>query len=354
IEPTAEYLAKMNLLISSLDVLKRHGFIVAELTSEQLDKKKRCKTCNARGTHLFLNSKEKAPEVTAENKTAEGMQAEKEVVMRCKSHPGNFNQTMSCCGKPPGAPGCRQKKDHDPPEGQSEALKTRWQYHHTPTAPQATHRVAVALDCEMGMAIDQELEVIRVTVIDYFTGDKLVDSLVWPDIYIKNCNTRWSGVTKKDMNDARREGKCLLGVAAVREAVFEFVGPETIVVGHAVGGDLGCLRWIHHKIVDTHILEAEKRKKEEEEKKAREEEKAAEQDVEKEAVEEKGEPQSRPGSLASKSKKEAKANGTSLKALTMKHLGRAIQTAGKMGHDSFEDSLASRDLLRHWIINLAE
>jgi RNA exonuclease 1 len=286
-----------------------------------------------------------------------------------------------------------EKETHDMPAGQSDALKARWRYHHTPTAPQASHRAAVALDCEMGTAIDIEQELIRVTVIDYFTGEKLVDSLVWPDIHMEHYNTRWSGVTRQAIKEARKKGECLLGGAAARKEVFKFVGPKTIVVGHDLKGDLSSLRWIHYKIVDTHVLESDKRKREEVEKAAqeagKENESALEQieslknaleEVVKEAVKdgaakessvdiggplavinnnlqvkgeqgETGTSGHQPGKPADKTYKKYNPDGMSLKALTNKHLGRHIQTGGKAGHDSFEDSLASRDLLHHWITN---
>jgi hypothetical protein len=52
IQPTEEYLAKMNSLTLSLETLKANGFTVAQLTSQELEAKKRCKTCKSKGTYL--------------------------------------------------------------------------------------------------------------------------------------------------------------------------------------------------------------------------------------------------------------------------------------------------------------
>ena len=39
-------------------------------------------------------------------------------------------------------------------------------------------RAAVALDCEMGISDEGERELIRISMIDYFTGEVLDNSLV--------------------------------------------------------------------------------------------------------------------------------------------------------------------------------
>ena len=56
------------------------------------------------------------------------------------------------------------------------------------------------------------------------------------------------------MSKAVRDGTCLFGAEAVRDKLFEFVGPETIVIAHAGRHDLNVIRWIHPLIVDTQIV----------------------------------------------------------------------------------------------------
>jgi RNA exonuclease 1 len=51
-------------------------------------------------------------------------------------------------------------------------------------------RVAVALDCEMGTAASGESELIRVTMVDYFSDEILVDNLVEPGVRMLHLNTR--------------------------------------------------------------------------------------------------------------------------------------------------------------------
>jgi RNA exonuclease 1 len=201
--------------------------------------------------------------------------------------------------------------------------------------------VAVAIDCEMGTAVDGDSELIRLTVVDYFTSEVLIDRLVYPDIAMKHFNTRWSGITRGDMEQSRRRGRCIMGRDAARRALFHYIGPSTIVVGHSAQNDLSSLRWIHHRVVDSHMIESAIRKeaemKEAEEKKKKEEE----AEEEEEGVEK---PKKEVGQKDGQKREKRHADGMSLKALAMKRLGRAIQM-GKKGHDSLEDALAARDLV---------
>ena len=112
-------------------------------------------------------------------------------------------------------------------------LESLWNFHATPDMWEYPDiRPVVAIDCEMGTAESGDSELIRITLIDYFSSAVLVDNLVYPDVKIANYNTRYSGVTRRDMNDSLTNGKCLRGKKGAREAVWRFVGRDTVVVGH--------------------------------------------------------------------------------------------------------------------------
>ena len=143
------------------------------------------------------------------------------------------------------------------------------------------------------------------------------------------------------MEEARRKKTCLFGRNKARKAVYEFIGPETIVIGHGGHGDFISLRWIHPLVIDTLILEQHKKRDEEI---ATEMAKAARIEEESNEPSEDGE---EPGEAA----KPVQKGGLSLKALARTRLNREIQVRGK-GHDSTEDALATRDLL-HWHIDQA-
>ncbi|EFX01578.1 major facilitator superfamily transporter multidrug resistance [Grosmannia clavigera kw1407] len=226
-------------------------------------------------------------------------------------------------------------------------------------------RLAVAIDCEMGTSSDNDSELIRITLIDYFTGDVLIDSLVWPSVPMLHYNTRYSGVTRKQLYDAQSMRQCIEGVAAARSRVWQFVGPETVVVGHGTQNDLATLRWVHNKVVDSFLIEnklreAYKRAKEEEEARKREEEEARKRElgiVEEESKDGSGKEegrQNKDGNIADKKKEKSRkrgAGGLSLQALVYTRLGRVIQTGNK-GHDSLEDAVSARDLV-DWHIRQA-
>jgi DNA polymerase III epsilon subunit-like protein len=224
----------------------------------------------------------------------------------------------------------------------------------------------------MGTGMRNESLCIRVSAVDYFTAEVLVDKLVFPDEEILNYNTRYSGVTPAQMMQAKSMGDCLLGIAAAREAIWKFIGPDTIVVAHSGQNDLNSLRWLHDNIVDTHLveslpvmkLEKEAREKEESKKRAREERsrqaaaekarngqadtKVGQGDLTKNGPQPAGpQKQTGPQKPAEQPKKRPKGSGRfSLKSLTMERVGSEIQM-GKQGHDSVKDAVATRDVA-HW------
>lgn len=285
-------------------------------------------------------------------------------------------QKWSCCGKGGGefAAPCKEAEFHLSESYEAGELEDAWKYYETPqTQPESgIKRAAVAIDCEMGTAKSGDSELIRVSAVDYFTSEVLIDHYVWPDVPMSHLNTRYSGVTWNQLNSARRSAQCFMGKKKAREAVWEYVGPDTVVVGHGLENDLTALRWIHHAIVDTCVIEYLKLEKERKEQEARELEAKEQEARELEAKAEKAKTEqannsgkedadrdeegsnlSKAGSTnadekpVQKKKKGPKGSGPlSLKTQTMAKYGRAIQV-GNVGHDSLEDAIASRDLA-HW------
>lgn len=208
---------------------------------------------------------------------------------------------------------------------------------------------------------------IRVSVIDYFTAEVLIDKLVFPDEPLQSYNTRFSGVNHTQMATAKATGDCFFGIAAAREAIWKFIGPETIVVAHSGQNDLNSLRWLHGNIVDTQLVESlpvMKLEKEAREKETSEKHPYREEDTRQATGEdERGskeataagqedltgkEPQpTNPRKPTEQPKKRHKRSGRfSLKTLTKQRVGREIQM-GREGHDSVKDAVATRDVA-HW------
>ncbi|KAH7169333.1 hypothetical protein DER46DRAFT_624548 [Fusarium sp. MPI-SDFR-AT-0072] len=209
-------------------------------------------------------------------------------------------QKWTCCGEHVMGPPCKQEEEHKPEQRTLKEISNLWQYTATPSSTTKDTRKAVVIDCEMGTAASGDCELIRLTLIDYFSSHVLIDKLVWPDVPMSHLNTKWSGVTWKMMHEARNKRKCVFGWRNARSLIWKFVSPETIVIGHGVKSDLTSLRWIHPRVIDTLIVEGDNH---------------------------------------------GATTGLSLKKLAEERLGRVIQKG--RGHDSLEDATATRDLL-HW------
>lgn len=152
---------------------------------------------------------------------------------------------------------------------------------------------AVGIDCEMGYT-SRGFELLRITAIDFFSGEEVFDILVRPKGQVLDLNTRWSGIAEiKDEALAFEDAIELLG---------GILDENTVMVGHGLENDMNSMRLIHTNVVDTAVLYPRH-----------------------------------------------KATPTfrfSLKQLAFQFLGRTIQTGQ---HDSGEDSLAAIDVTKHFI-----
>ncbi|KAK6532614.1 hypothetical protein TWF281_006796 [Arthrobotrys megalospora] len=185
--------------------------------------------------------------------------------LQCRIHPGQkLQQIWSCCRSTtvvyPGQPsGCRMFPGHDW-TSDSVLPQKFWDLHHTPPFKPSSRckqaRKAVSLDCEMATNRFDQPELIKLTLVDVFTQEVLIDAIVKPLAKIKNMITHIHGITYKDIVSASNAGTAILGRDAAREKIFEFVGPETMVFVHGGTNDFLCLRWVHKAIVDTQEIES--------------------------------------------------------------------------------------------------
>ncbi|KAM0245092.1 hypothetical protein ACHAQJ_010646 [Trichoderma viride] len=362
IQQSQTYSRQLHSLIHPFSELQKSGYIIHQLSGQDLDRKRRCSRC---GRHLPNNFKkvkwlQKTPVQGGNNEPDQGQSSsggkQKQTVLHCKYHPGRvFQRKWTCCNGVPSALPCQGQEDHTPKIYAASELEKEWRFYATPPfEPSGQQAIAVVIDCEMGTASTGETELIRVSAVDYFSGAVLLDSLVYPDVKMIHYNTKYSGITRQNMENARRTRSCLFGRANARKALWKFIGPDTIIIGHSCHSDLTSLRWIHPVIVDTLIIE--KRNKPPEEDKNKEEDKQATEGPEasvsilplKDGNESRQE-ESNQKALA----KPRQRGGLSLKALAKERLARDIQSNSR-GHDSVEDSIATRDVL-HWnILKLLE
>ncbi|KAL6898786.1 ribonuclease H-like domain-containing protein [Trichoderma evansii] len=370
IKQSHEYTEKLHSLIHSLSELQKGGYIIHQLSGQDLDRKRRCYRCGRHLPNTFKKVKwlPKAPVQGGNGEQSDEQQSKrmKQTVMHCKYHPGRvFQRRWSCCNGAPGAPPCQGQEDHTPKIYAAGELEREWRYYGTPTVESGGQKsVAVVIDCEMGTASTGETELIRVSAVDYFSGAVLLDSLVYPDVKMVHYNTRYSGITRQQMETARRTRSCIFGRANARKALWKFIGPNTIVIGHGGNSDLTSLRWMHPAVIDTLIVEKNNRPAEvdKDNNKGESEGKADDKQLEESPDIPTSDMPLKEGnddSQANTQEKEKLPNqpkqrgGLSLKALAKERLGRDIQLSHK-GHDSVEDSIAARDIL-HWnILKLLE
>ncbi|KAG6336843.1 hypothetical protein ID866_2239 [Astraeus odoratus] len=159
----------------------------------------------------------------------------------------------------------------------------------------------VALDCEM-IYTTGGMRVARISVVDG-TGTTIFDELIRMDDHVDviDYNTRFSGITEESHQSAS------LTLSSARKSLDAFINSQTVIIGHALENDLKTMRMIHHQCIDTAILFPHRA----------------------------GPPYRR-----------------SLRDLVKEHLGIEIQTGdGTSGHSSVEDSVATLDLVRWYVLN---
>lgn len=217
---------------------------------------------------------------------------------------GERMRSYSCCSKPAEESGCT-RGHHVFYESKAEDLHSRHAFSFTrpPVADieMDTALDVVALDCEM-VYTTGGMRVARVSVVDG-SGKQVFDQLVRMDdgVEVIDYNTRFSGITQEE------HAQAALSLSSIRESLDVFINRDTIVIGHALHNDLNTLRIVHHQCVDTAIIFPHRQ----------------------------GPPYRR-----------------SLRDLAKEHLGLTIQAGGgTSGHSSVEDSVATLDLVRWYVLN---
>ncbi|KAM4057958.1 RNA exonuclease [Hirsutella rhossiliensis] len=380
------HLQRLRELVPSAEELEKAGYVLAQLSASDMGRKRRCDRCTRALKHSGRDTQHgpraavtasasslpsTAPQIPSHARIVAAQEAARiskefddafdeltislankpakpvEPIIRCKFHPGKVAyKKWTCCGNHVMAKPCTGEEHHLPRHYRVGELEKNWRYYPTPlVALSSPPAAAVVIDCEMGTAATGESELIRVSVIDYFSRRVLFDSLVLPQVKMAHYNTRYSGISRQMMEDAHRRRKCLVGRDQARSAVWRLVGPDTIVIGHAGQQDLTSLRWIHPLIVDTLMIEKMRRETERQAEEAAKAESAGKDSAQNQdgggggVDDADGNDQGNEDDSASK-----REGGLSLKALASQRLNRTIQIRGR-GHDSVEDALATRDLL---------
>ncbi|KAG9244855.1 ribonuclease H-like domain-containing protein [Calycina marina] len=236
--------------------LSQHEYILSLLSSE-------ChpvKDLLQNGHNLHIMTKEDLMELRKCRDCGTNQRQHYSRARECNFHPGrstgNRNQQgfikFTCCGNPPRR-GCESREKHNFQDSPRMDVMSRLARTPIQVARETKYR-AVVLDCEMVSTVGGMSEVVIVSVIDYFTGNVLLDTYVKPKNRVTNWASRCHGVTPDIFNNAVRKSQALAGWSAARRAIWDLIDDETIVVGHAVKNDLDVLGMIHHRIVDSAIL----------------------------------------------------------------------------------------------------
>lgn len=278
----ADYLRELRALCIPKEKLIKFGYIME--TPAAIDEPKKERTCHRCKQEFKLS------------------EATKEV--DCRYHSGKIirnqlnTRIYQCCGGVVGETDtdpCARSKYHVFYWQNPEELHKAQPFQHTTKmwGVRKGSLEAVGIDCEMGFT-SLGFELLRITAIDFISGEEVFDILVKPKGQVLDLNTRWSGIAEIKEEALTFEDSI--------ELLGEIVDANTIMIGHGLENDMNTMRLIHEKIVDTAVLYPKH-----------------------------------------------KATPTfrfSLKQLAFQYLGRNIQSGQ---HDSGEDSLAAIDVAKYFI-----
>lgn len=159
---------------------------------------------------------------------------------------GNWESRYSCCSSDLTVKGCCVADYHVTDTlTKSELLNFR----ETPSPSGASDPRSLkvyALDCEM-VYTAKGLSLARISVVD-MNDDLVLDVLVRPKYTVLDYNTRFSGLTQEQLENAENDFEQAL------ERLFELVNSESILIGHSLESDLKAMRIVHHKVVDTSVV----------------------------------------------------------------------------------------------------
>ncbi|KAH8647796.1 exonuclease [Xylariales sp. PMI_506] len=100
-------------------------------------------------------------------------------------------------------------------------------------------------------------EVAAICAIDFLTGEVLLQSLVKPQRRVTDWRSAISGMTAASMAAATAQKTVLEGWPAARDALFQYIDADTVLIGQSLNFDLAALGLVHSRVVDSAILTAE-------------------------------------------------------------------------------------------------
>ena len=254
--------------------------------------------------------------------------------------PGERTRVYTCCSRPSSEGGGCIRGPHVFYE--SEPTKLHLRHAFSPTrAPlfskdsSETALDVAALDCEM-VYTTGGMRCARVSVVDG-ARNEVFDEFVKMDddveiVYVScpcmpslGLLTRWWSsdyITRFSGITAENHSKAVLTLASIRKSLDALINANTILIGHALDNDLKALRMIHRQCVDTAMLFPHRA----------------------------GHPYRRALKDLWVQTNNLVRQAESFFDRVKDHLGTVIQ-GGELGHSSVEDSIATLDLVRWYVVN---
>ncbi|KAG0659836.1 RNA exonuclease 3, partial [Maudiozyma exigua] len=176
----------------------------------------------------------------------------------CKYHPQKkvYNRetkthVFPCCGESTTSTsfmrlGCEKANHHVFKEDTYQELREISDFLKT-TAIEGKKNV-LALDCEMAFT-SKGFEMVRLTIVDFFSSKTLFDEIVEPFGDVVDLNTLFSGIHVGDMKKA-------IPYEGIMDRILtsDLINRNSILIGHGLENDLNVMRIIHDRIIDTAIL----------------------------------------------------------------------------------------------------
>ncbi|XP_049838397.1 uncharacterized protein LOC126283976 isoform X1 [Schistocerca gregaria] len=225
---------------------RKHLSKVAKAEKLCVSEEKKCVRC---GRGFFVT--EDGEYLTQEHCLYHWGKLQRVVSAPSKASSMSLRMEYSCCHGKPSSKGCTTAKLHVW-NGVGVGINGPFDSY-VRTRPRRTHPPdgnygVYALDCEMCYTT-RGLELTKVTVVAP-DGRLVYDCLVRPENYIIDYNTRFSGITARDLN---RRG-ATKSLKDVQNDLMGFINADTILVGHGLENDLRALRIIHSTVIDTSVV----------------------------------------------------------------------------------------------------
>lgn len=157
---------------------------------------------------------------------------------------------FSCCKGKKNSKGCSTAKLHvwkGVSAGVNKPLEGFVKTKSCKMVPEDGNYGVYSVDCEMCYTT-QGLELAKVTVVAA-DGRIVYDSYVKPENTIIDYNTRFSGITAKDL-----KGNAAKSLKDVQHDLMSFINADTILIGHGLENDLKALKMIHSTVIDTSMI----------------------------------------------------------------------------------------------------